>query len=216
MDEVFRRRHLPHWDVPGATYFVTVCLHGSIPAAGLREIKEYRDELDGRPRPPSQTEVEWERRKDKLVFAKLDEMLDNRPAVRILERREVATIVRDSIFHFANQRYRLLSYVIMPSHMHWVFQPISEWCASLPADRTPREVIMHSLKSYTGSRCNEVLHSAGQFWQQESYDHWVRDDEELARIIDYVEQNPVKAGLAATPSEYEMSSAHDRSSRRTG
>ena len=32
--EIIRRRNLPHWDVPTAAYFVTVCLDDSIPARG--------------------------------------------------------------------------------------------------------------------------------------------------------------------------------------
>ena len=77
MDGFFRRRHLPHWDVADASYFVTVCLEGSIPAAGLRELQDYRRELDHRRRPETMAETERELRKEKLVFAKLDEMLDN-------------------------------------------------------------------------------------------------------------------------------------------
>ena len=45
MNEIFRRRHLPHWDVPGATYFVTACLADSIPAQGLLSIRELEARL---------------------------------------------------------------------------------------------------------------------------------------------------------------------------
>ena len=121
VDGIFRRRHLPHWDVPDATYFVTVCLKGSIPAAGYRELEEYRRELEARPRPVNTSDTEWEYRKEKLVFAKLDELLDGCPAVRHFDNPDLASVVRDSICHFADVRYRLLSYVVMPSHIHWVF-----------------------------------------------------------------------------------------------
>ena len=33
------------------------------------------------------------------------------------------------------------------------------------------------------------------FWQNESYDHWVRVRDELDKIVGYVEENPVAAGL---------------------
>jgi hypothetical protein len=49
--EMIRRRNLPHWDVPIAAYFVTVCLDGSIPARGLLDLANYRTELSRRPRP---------------------------------------------------------------------------------------------------------------------------------------------------------------------
>jgi type I restriction enzyme R subunit len=208
--ELFRRRHLPHWDVPGATYFVTTCLDGSIPAIGLQAVEEYRRQLESQPRPQAMSEEEWEHRRRKLVFAKLDELLDHEPAIRHCERPEIASIIRDSIYHFADVRYRLLAYVIMPSHLHWVFRPIPKWCATLPTGRTPREVVMHSLKSYTANKCNDVLRQSGGFWLDESYDHWVRDDDELSRIITYVENNPVKAKLVDEAAEFVFSSAYDR------
>ena len=52
--------------------------------------------------------------------------------------------------------------------------------------RSPLTIIMHSLKSYTANRANELLGRSGQFWQHESYDHWVRDVEELERIVEYL------------------------------
>jgi REP element-mobilizing transposase RayT len=56
-------------------------------------------------------------------------------------------------------------------------------------------VIMKSLKGYTAHEANRLLGRKGEFWEAESYDHFVRDDTELARIINYVLNNPVKAGL---------------------
>jgi REP element-mobilizing transposase RayT len=117
------------------------------------------------------------------------------------------------LYHFAGQRYHLLAYVIMPSHIHWVFHPLEAWCQSLPEAakrRTPREIILHSTKSFTANACNKLLARKGQFWQDESFDHWVRGEDELARIIQYVEQNPVKAGLISRADLWEFSSARDR------
>ena len=50
----------------------------------------------------------------------------------------------------------------------------------------------------------------GAFWQHESYDHWVRDDDELERVVAYINANPVKAGLADRPCDFSWCSAHDR------
>ncbi len=54
---------------------------------------------------------------------------------------------------------------------------------------------MHMLKGYSAHEANGVLKRQGKFWQAESYDHFVRDGAELERIIYYVVNNPVKAGL---------------------
>ncbi|MCI0376333.1 MAG: hypothetical protein L0215_01875, partial [Gemmataceae bacterium] len=79
--------------------------------------------------------------------------------------------------------------------------------------RTPRELIMKSLKGFTARRCNQLLQKRGTFWQDESYDHVVRNEEELRRSIEYIEQNPVKAGLVTVAATWSWSSAADRSSR---
>jgi putative DNA methylase len=80
----------------------------------------------------------------------------------------------------------------------------------VPDGLSPLASIMHSLKSYTAHKANELLGRSGQFWQQESYDHWVRDEDELERIVDYIAWNPVKAKLVSQPHEWYFSSAHDR------
>ena len=69
---------------------------------------------------------------------------------------------------------------------------------------------MQSLKGFSAARCNCQLGSHGTFWQQESYDHWVRDADELERIIRYIENNPVKAGLVIRPEDWLFSSARLR------
>jgi putative DNA methylase len=74
----------------------------------------------------------------------------------------------------------------------------------------PLAVTMHSLKSYTANKANDVLGHRGLFWQHESYDHWVRDLDELERITSYIRSNPVRAGLCQRPAEWPVSSAFDR------
>jgi type I restriction enzyme R subunit len=214
--EIIRRRNLPHWDVPTAAYFVTVCLEGSIPARGLLDLQSYRAELEQRRHadqaPASRAIVQWKR-----IFTRTDSWLDRAEAVRFLENDELAHIVVDALYFFAGERYDLLGYVVMPNHLHWVFQPLEQWTNGLRPGkglRTPRERVVHSINRFTSSRCNEVLGRQGGFWQRESYDHWVRSPEELERILLYIEGNPVKAGLVQSPHEWPHSSARER--RRRG
>ena len=54
---------------------------------------------------------------------------------------------------------------------------------------------MHPLKGYTARHANQVLSRTGPFWQPESYDHVVRGERELVRIVRYVQNDPVLAGL---------------------
>src|SRR5262245_17318264 len=154
---IFRRRRLPHWDVPGAVYFVTTCLHGSIPAEGLIDLERHRAKLAQQARPDDVSTEEWKVLQAKRLFARTDEWLDRRAGVRFLEDPRLAVIVVEAINHFAGQRYDVWASAVMPNHLHWVFRPRDGWVASLGAGtkkRSPRERIMHTLKLHTSLECN--------------------------------------------------------------
>jgi putative transposase len=73
---------------------------------------------------------------------------------------------------------------------------------------------MQSLMRYTARKGNRILHLTGQpFWQDESYDRLVRDQVEFGRLQNYVEHNPVCAGLAAPPEEFPWSSVRPIANR---
>ncbi len=80
----------------------------------------------------------------------------------------------------------------MPNHVHVVFEILrrSERRSDLPS-------IMQSLKSRTARQANILLGREGAFWQDESYDHVIRDNDEYLRVINYVLENPVKARLVS-------------------
>jgi type I restriction enzyme R subunit len=147
----------------------------------------------------------------KLSFARTEEWLDRHSAVTHLQDPSLARLVVIALRYFAEQRYDLHAFVVMPSHVHWLFHPRVEWVDTLPNDgRTPRQRITYSINRFTATRCNRLLKGSGPFWQKESYDHWVRDIDELERIIRYIEENPVKAGLTVNPEDWEFSSAYLR------
>jgi REP element-mobilizing transposase RayT len=103
----------------------------------------------------------------------------------------VAETLSESLAYRDGQVYDLLACCIMPNHVHTVFVPLptSEGnCHAMSA-------IMHSLKLYTARKSNRLLGRTGQFWQHENYDRVVRNEAELNRIIRYVLDNPVMAGL---------------------
>ena len=211
---IFRRRKLPHVDVEGKPTFITACLKGSLAAAGLKSIRDYRESLDARALPNGMSVADWEMNKQKLVFKRVDSLLDGKCPVDHLRDDRLAEIVQNAFLRFAGNRYRLYAFVVMPSHHHWVFLPEKKWSDEMSVResgkerrKTPREVISHSVQSYTGTMCNRVLGTSGAFWQTETFDHYARDEAELLRIIDYVEQNPVVAGLVRKAEDFRWSSA---------
>ena len=103
----------------------------------------------------------------------------------------VAEIVVNSIRYHDGEWFDALAFCIMPNHVHLVITP-SEKTAETHYSLTQ---IMHNIKRNSAKQANQVLGRTGAFWQHENYDHWVRDQAELERIIKYVLYNPVKAGL---------------------
>ena len=215
MTDIVRKRNLPHIDVDGKPYFITGCLNGSIQAAGLQKIRAFREELSSRPKPANLSNALWKLKQHKLVFKLVDQLLDHESPVSHFEDERLSAIVEQAFFHFVDERYLLLAFVIMPSHHHWFFLPKENWCESLTTEsddrkRTPREIISHSIQSFTGRKCNEVLNTNGPFWQHETFDHYSRNEDETLRIINYIENNPVAAGLCDRPDQFRWSSAWHR------
>ena len=62
--------------------------------------------------------------------------------------------------------------------------------------------IMQSLKRHTARQANLILGRKGSFWQDESYDHVIRNNEEYIRTVNYVLENPVKGGLVSKWEEW--------------
>jgi putative transposase len=103
-----------------------------------------------------------------------------------LKQPDIAKLVVESLRYFDGKNYELLCYCVMPNHVHLV--------AALPEDAPPLTRTLQRLKGYTATRANKLLGLTGAFWQSESYDHVIRPGE-LERIVVYVLENPVKAGL---------------------
>ena len=117
---------------------------------------------------------------------------------RWLEIQSVAECVRDAIL-FAEKElrlYELRAWVIMVNHVHLLIYPKAE---------LPR--ITRAIKNYSARQANAILGRTGPFWQDESYDHWVRNAGEMEKTVAYIEGNPVAAGLVARVEEWKWSSA---------
>ena len=117
---------------------------------------------------------------------------------------EVAATVQQSILKgtYVLKHYRLQAYVVMPNHVHLLIEPLE-----------PVEKITRGIKGTTAHQANLILaRNRLTFWQDESFDHWIRTPAEAAKIFRYIESNPVKAGLAKTPPDWSWSSASSSSS----
>jgi len=134
-------------------------------------------------------------------LAKTDERLDDGLGSCWLAQPAVAEAVENAILHFDGERYRVLAWCVMPNHVHVVVEPI---------DGNRLGDIVHSWKSYSANRANNILGRTGPFWHKDFFDRFIRDDGHLARTIDYIENNPVKARLARTANAWAWGSGRFR------
>ena len=121
-------------------------------------------------------------------FLQFDEQLDNKFYPPFwLENEQIAGIVFDSLLFNNNKQYELWSFTIMPNHVHALL--------SLLENSLPLYAILQKHKRYSAWQSNKVLGRTGHFWQQESCDHLVRKTSEFHELLNYIVENPVKAGL---------------------
>lgn len=181
----FYRRRLPHIQVAGATYFVTFRLKNSLPREVLEKLAKEAERIKNLPKDKIDIEQHhW--------FEKLDGYLDQvLCGEAFLKNEQIANLLTEAIHYRDGKVYDLVAFCIMPNHVHLICNPLEKEkdnFYSLPE-------ILHSLKGHTARHSNLILRRSGSFWQDESYDHIIRDESELERIIKYVLYNPVKAGL---------------------
>jgi REP element-mobilizing transposase RayT len=177
----FSRRRLPHAYPQGQWLFVTWHLHGSLP--------------HGRYPPPGKASAG-------KAFVWMDQYLDQASTgPSFLRRQGLARMIVQCLHKgVALGHYQLGAFVVMANHVHVLLLPI------LNPSR-----LLQSLKGFTAREANRMLGRTGEpFWQAESYDHWVRDEQEYARVTAYIETNPVKAGLVERAEDYRWSSANQR------
>jgi REP element-mobilizing transposase RayT len=186
-----------------------------LPAGVIEELRHERDDEEKAVRVSTrkgqerviQKEQRWRK------FDRFDSLLDGCSKGPFwLREPAIAEIVKEAIHYRDGLQYDLLSYCIMPNHVHMVFDlgGRPDWPAR-PYDRgnfqaggltyTPAK-ILKKLKWYTALKANECLGRHGAFWQGESYDHVIREGDELERILWYVILNPEKAKLVKSWREW--------------
>ena len=99
------------------------------------------------------------------------------------------------INHVHKTGIRLYAYCIMPDHLHVLVSP-SATCGIIRFVGEYKNLTQRAVWT-TGWR--------GAFWQTSFWDHFVRDDEDLRTVVEYILQNPVRKGLVSQWREYPFS-----------
>jgi putative DNA methylase len=179
------RGYLPHFDGGAIPQAVTFRLADSLPRARL---ELWQAEL----RQLNRTKADAELRR------RIERYLDLGHGDCHLRDARVADLVQAALLHFDGTRYRLHAWVVMPNHVHTLFTPAEGYGLSQ---------ILHSWKSYTAKEANRLLGRQGQFWEEDYFDRFIRDEHHYAAVIAYIEENPVVAGLCARKEDWPYSSA---------
>lgn len=176
--------HLPHWEQPGATYFVTWRTVDSLPEefmAGYNQEKQTW--LLHHPKPWS---IEEETVYSQQFLSKFEKQLDSCYGECLLRQPGLSKVVANTLMHFEGERTNMVSFVIMPNHVHALF--------ALHPDRELKSII-HSWKRTSARRLNEATGKTGAFWQKDYFDRIIRDSKHFGKCVRYIRNNPVKAKL---------------------
>ena len=194
---------LPHLKREGATYFVTFRQAGTLPGEVLVQLKRER-QLIIEQAVAAERPLTWQEQEElfRWYSDRVDRYLDAGCGICHLRDPKCADVVGGALKFFDGQRYELHAWVVMPNHVHAVVRPMSPHSLS---------AILHSWKSYTAHELNKRLQKKiVPFWQSESYDHLIRDEDDLHRCCRDTLMNPVNAGLCAEPKLWRWSSGYVR------
>lgn len=155
-------KHPPHYDAPHLTQFVTFRLADTLPQ---EKLKEWKEDLAER------------RISDVQYRQQAEDWLDQGMGACWLKDERIACWVQDALLHFDGARYTLHGWVIMPNHVHVVFSP-----------HEPHRLaeILHTWKSYTAKKANQLLGRTGAFWQEDYFDRYLRDESDLNETLTYL------------------------------
>ena len=199
---------LPHLKREGGSFFVTFRQAGTLPKEVLLKFKQEREILLKKAL-AAKRPLTWAEQKElfKWYSEPVDRYLDAGHGECFCKDPKIASLVANAVQFFNAQRYLLHAWTVMPNHVHAVLKPIPPHTLSK---------ILHSWKSFTAHQMADLLKGKRPpFWQNESYNHLIRDNDDLRHYCHYTIMNPVSARFCVAPEDWQWSSAHLPLSSRT-
>lgn len=181
------RGYLPHIEVK-KLQFVTFRLYDSLPKEVLLQAKMVVECSQS-----SHCQAHKDAARHREMIRLIDRYEDAGYGQCFLSNPRVAEIVQDTLRAHDGVKYNLLEWCIMPNHVHVLINVLGDWSLSQ---------ILHSWRSYTAQRANEILGRKGQFWMHEYFDRYIRDQKHYVSVVNYIANNPVKAGLAVSVDQW--------------
>jgi leucyl-tRNA synthetase/REP element-mobilizing transposase RayT len=97
-------------------------------------------------------------------------------------------IVMRSLMHFDGERCEVLGACVMSNHVHWIVRP---------RDGYELRELVASVKRFSATEINRHESMTGPLWDEDAFDHIIRDGRWLSAFLAYVARNPIEAGMAS-------------------
>ncbi len=179
----YDRGYIPHFDGGEIAQFFTFRLYDSLPQEVVEKWRE---------------DTKDQGEKGMITFRKnVENFLDKGFGECFFNDERIAEMTQKSLLFHHEKKYHLIAWVIMPNHIHFLATPL---------ENVELREIAHSIKSYTAHEANKILNRKGQFWQHEPFDRYIRNRKHFVNVVEYIENNPVKAGFCEKPENWKFSS----------
>jgi REP element-mobilizing transposase RayT len=174
---------LPHWEIEGGRYFVTVRYRDSLPADVVERLREVNRSLQ-QTQAASPAFAQLQRQ----YFLTMEKFLDRGTGEAPLRHAAAADALAACFANLAGNAVFVTHYTIMPNHWHALIELGNGGSHDLHATMT-------RLKGASARAVNVAIGRSGTLWQREWFDRWMRSEAEWQKCRDYIRANPVKAGI---------------------
>jgi len=194
---LYHKRFLPHIQPKGRPLFNTVRSSDPIPPKFMDEYIRYTDTLRlAEKQKPEDHELKATN--NKKAFAFIDDIFHKSAGgIDFTKPEAIATMMSENLQALHGKLCFISAYTIMPNHLHILLRPFEREGKPISTAE-----IMKSFKGLSARQVNLILNRSGSLWYREYYDHWVRSGREFVNVVEYIRQNPVRAGLVKEPEEW--------------
>ena len=170
----YKRSGLPHYDSDLVYQFITFRLHDSVP---YNIIENWKAELSIIKKEDNESEEYQE------LQRKIFKYEDKGYGSCYLKFPIIYQLVESTFMRFNHVKYELISWVIMPNHVHLLIRQLNGYSIG---------EIVQSWKVYTAKMANKILNRQGKFWMNDYYDRYIRNESHYYRVLEYIDNNDKK------------------------
>ncbi|HEX37433.1 MAG TPA: transposase [Candidatus Cloacimonetes bacterium] len=130
-------------------------------------------------------------------------------------------LIKNIKYYQEKYHFQILAYVIMPSHFHWIITTDNEFGTISDIMRDLKKYsawdIMDFIQKSDENKFMKYFEGAGEkykgqkrkFWQERFDDVILKSRKFFLQKLNYIHNNPVKAGIVDNPEDYTYSSARN-------